>query len=66
VATGVLREFVSRLEGTITGDRDVALGSGEDVLDAGSAVYRPLLERAAILLAGVLVGLGLGRLVWRR
>ena len=66
VATGVLREFVSRLEGTITGDRDGASGSGEDVFDAGSAVYRPLLERAAILLAGVLVGLGLGRLVWRR
>jgi hypothetical protein len=66
VATGVLREFVSRLEGTITGDRDGASGSGEDVFDAGPAVYRPLLERAAILLAGVLVGLGLGRAVWRR
>ena len=33
---------------------------------ADSPFYRPLLERAAILLAGVLVGLGLGRLVWRR
>lgn len=66
VATGVLREFVGRLEGTITGEGVGALDGGEDVFDAGPAVYRPLLERAAILLAGVLVGLGLGRVVWRR
>ncbi|MGB9185975.1 MAG: SRPBCC family protein [Solirubrobacteraceae bacterium] len=68
VASGVLREFVGRLEGTITGEGESAgaVDGGEDVFDAGAAVYRPLLERAAILLAGVLVGLGLGRVVWRR
>ncbi len=66
VATGVLKEFVGRLEGTITGDGAGAPEGGEDVFDAGAAVYRPLLERAAILLAGVMIGLGLGRVVRRR
>jgi carbon monoxide dehydrogenase subunit G len=68
VASGILREFVGRLESTITGEGKSAgaLDGGEDVFDAGAAVYRPLLERAAILLAGVLFGLGLGRVVWRR
>jgi uncharacterized protein len=68
VATGVLREFVGRLEGAITGDGGAGSGSdgAGDVFDASAAVYRPLLERAAILLVGVLVGLGLGRVVWRR
>ena len=70
VASGVLREFASRLEQAIAGEADGSGGDagagGEDVFDAGAAVYRPLLERAAILLAGVIAGLGIGRLVWRR
>jgi len=67
VATGVLREFVGRLEGAITGNgtADTTAG-GDDVFDAGAAAYRPLLERAAILLAGVAIGLGLGRVIGRR
>jgi carbon monoxide dehydrogenase subunit G len=70
VASGVLKEFACRLERAITSEANGAGGGpragGEDVFDAGAAVYRPLLERAAILLAGVIAGLGLGRLVWRR
>jgi len=70
VAAGMLREFASRLELALAGQAD-GTGSGagagvEDFFDAGAAVYRPLLERAAILLAGMAAGLGLGRLVWRR
>jgi carbon monoxide dehydrogenase subunit G len=72
VASGVLREFASRLERAIAGEATPA-GAGlgcqagaEDVFDAGAAVYRPLLERAAILGTGVVLGLGLGRVIWRR
>jgi carbon monoxide dehydrogenase subunit G len=64
VASGVLREFAARLERAMTGPTDV--GPAEDVFDAGAAAYRPLLERAAILLAGVIAGLALGRLRRRR
>ena len=43
--------------------RSGAADGGDEVFDAGAAVYRPLLERAAILLAGVVAGLALGRAV---
>lgn len=66
VAAGVLREFASRLEPAILGGEGAQAASAGDVFDARGAVLRPLLERASILLAGVLVGLGLGRLIWRR
>jgi carbon monoxide dehydrogenase subunit G len=67
VASGVLREFAARLERALTGGDDGAAGTqDEDVFDAGAAVYRPLLERAAILLTGVIAGVALGRVVWRR
>jgi carbon monoxide dehydrogenase subunit G len=70
VATGVLREFASRLERVIAGEVGGAAAGPQEALegvfDAGAAAYRPLLERAAILLAGVVAGLGLGRLIWRR
>ena len=70
VASGVLKEFASRLERAIISEAEGAGGGpgagAQDVFDAGAAVYRPLLERVAILLAGVIAGLGLGRVVWRR
>ncbi len=70
VASAVLSEFASRLERAIVGAPDGAPGtggdSGDEVFDAGAAVYRPLLERTAILLTGVVAGLALGRVVWRR
>jgi carbon monoxide dehydrogenase subunit G len=70
VAAGLLREFADHLQLTITAQTDgpeSAPGARDkDVFDAGAIVYRPLLERVAILATGVLVGLGLGRLAWRR
>jgi uncharacterized protein len=68
IASAVLTEFASRLERAIVGSPDGSAGhfAPDEVFDAGAAVYRPLLERGAILLAGVLTGLALGRMVWRR
>jgi uncharacterized protein len=66
VAAGVLREFASRLERAIVGSEALPGAGDEAVFDAGGAVYRPLLERGAILLVGVLLGLGLGRALRRQ
>lgn len=66
VAAGVLREFAARLQRAIVGSEAIPGGDAEDVFDAGRAVYRPLLERGAILLVGVLVGLGLAHAARRR
>jgi carbon monoxide dehydrogenase subunit G len=64
VAGAVLGEFAGRLERELRGE-----GTAEEpgaVLDVGAAVRGPLLERTALVLAGVLAGLALGRAVWRR
>ena len=72
VASAVLSEFASRLGRAILAESNGAgglIGSGpgdDEAFDVGAAVYRPLLERAAILLTGVIAGLALGRAVWRR
>lgn len=75
VAAGVLREFASRLERAVTaGPAEAEAGARpgpaaadeDDFFDAGAAVYRPLIERGVILLAGVAAGLAIGRAVWRR
>ena len=61
VASGVLDEFAARLARLIVGDDERDETSSDHAFDAGCAVLAPLLERAAILLAGVLFGFGLGR-----
>jgi carbon monoxide dehydrogenase subunit G len=64
VAGAVLGEFAGRLERELRGE-----GTSEEpgaALDVGAAVRGPLLERTALVLAGVLAGLALGRAVWRR
>lgn len=66
VAGGVLGEFASRLERMLQGGDEPPPAAGDDVLDVSGAVRGPLLERAGIALAGLLVGLLLGRVVWRR
>ncbi|MEA2147574.1 MAG: uncharacterized protein QOG59_3161 [Solirubrobacteraceae bacterium] len=65
VAAGVLGEFATRLQDALTGAPDAELDASEP-FDAGRAVLRPLLERAAYALAGLLAGLVLGRVLWRR
>jgi carbon monoxide dehydrogenase subunit G len=66
VATRVLAEFAARLERALVSAEAAEDDGGGEVFDAGRAGWRPLMERAAIALAGVLVGLALGRVVWRR
>jgi hypothetical protein len=65
VAAGILREFAGRLEQALI-HGDAIAPSGEEAFDAGAAVLRPLIERAAILGAGFIAGLAAGRALWRR
>jgi carbon monoxide dehydrogenase subunit G len=65
VAGAILGEFATRLERELGGEPTVAPDAGE-ALDVSSALRGPLLERAALLLAGLLAGIALGRVVWRR
>jgi carbon monoxide dehydrogenase subunit G len=66
VAGSILGDFAGRLERELRGE--AVDGAGEDggVLDVSAAVRGPLLERAGLVLAGLLAGLALGRVVWRR
>ena len=66
VASGVLGDVAARLQRSIVEGEGADGASADEAFDARGAVLRPVLERVAILLAGVLAGLGLGRVVWRR
>jgi uncharacterized protein len=66
VAAGVLAEFAARLQDALTGVSDPTADDASEPFDAGRAVLGPLLERAAFALGGLLAGLALGRVVWRR
>jgi uncharacterized protein len=63
VAGTVLDDFAGRLERELRGE---AGDRGGRALDVGAAVRGPLLERAALVIAGLVAGLALGRVVWRR
>jgi uncharacterized protein len=65
VAGAILNDFAGRLERELRGEA-VAEHDGGRALDVSAAVRGPLLERAALVLAGLLAGLALGRVVWRR
>ena len=65
VAGAILGEFAGRLERELRGEGAPDDGAA-DVLDVTGAVRGPLLERAGLVLAGLLAGLALGRAVWRR
>jgi carbon monoxide dehydrogenase subunit G len=65
VAGAILGDFAGRLERDLRGEGAPAEGAG-GALDVSAAVRGPLLERAGLVLAGVLAGLALGRVVWRR
>jgi hypothetical protein len=64
VAGAVLAQFAERLEAELRGDPAPAGSDAE--LDVSAAVRGPLLERAGLVLAGLLAGVALGRVVWRR
>lgn len=66
VAGAILGDFAGRLERELRGEAAGAAGDGGGVLDVSAAVRGPLLERAGLVLAGLLAGLALGRVVWRR
>ena len=65
VAAGVLAEFASRLSDALSG-RAPAPSESVEAFDAGRVLLRPVIERAAFALAGLLAGLALGRAVSRR
>jgi uncharacterized protein len=66
VAGAILGDFAGRLERELSGEGAAGADGGDGVLDVTAAVRGPLLERAGLVLAGVLAGLALGRVVWRR
>jgi len=66
VAGAMLGEFAGRLERELRGDAAPAGPQDGEVLDVGGAVRGPLLERAGLVLAGLALGLLLGRVAWRR
>jgi len=66
VAGAILGDFAGRLERELSGDGASGDGAADGVLDVTAAVRGPLLERFALVLAGLLGGLALGRAVWRR
>jgi carbon monoxide dehydrogenase subunit G len=65
VASAILDDFAGRLERELRGEA-APDDRGAEALDVSAAVRGPLLERAGLVLAGVVAGLALGRLVWRR
>lgn len=65
IAAAIIAEFAGRLEEVLSGTAVVADEHAEP-WDAGSALISVALERGAYVVGGMVVGLALGRLVWRR
>jgi len=65
VAGTILDDFAGRLERELRGE-SAPEDRADRALDVGAAVRGPLFERAALVAAGLLAGLALGRVVWRR
>jgi carbon monoxide dehydrogenase subunit G len=65
VAGRMLDEFAGRLERELRGET-APEDHGEWALDVGAAIRGPLFARAALVAAGLIAGLALGRMVWRR
>jgi carbon monoxide dehydrogenase subunit G len=66
VAAGTLAAFAGRLSDALSGRGAPADSQAVEAFDAGRVLLRPLLERAAFALAGLVAGVLLGRVVWRR
>ena len=65
VAGAILGQFAGRLERELRGAA-APVEPAAEAMDVSAVVRGPLLERAGLVLAGLLAGLALGRLVWRR
>jgi carbon monoxide dehydrogenase subunit G len=65
VASAILDDFAGRLERELRGEAAPRDRDGR-ALDVGAAVRGPLLERAGLVVLGLVAGLALGRVVWRR
>ena len=66
VAGTILGEFAVRLEREMLGQGSPSDASADEALDVSGAVRGALLERAGLVTAGLVAGLALGRVVWRR
>jgi uncharacterized protein len=66
VAGAVLGEFAGRLERELRGEAPPSDVEPAGALDVGAAARGALLERAVLVLAGLVAGFALGRVVWRR
>ena len=66
VAGTILGQFAERLERELRGEGAAEENDPGEALDVGGAMRGALLERAALVLAGLVTGLALGRVVWRR
>jgi len=65
VAGAILGQFAGRLERELRGAA-APVEPAAEAMDVSAVARGPLLERAGLVLAGLLAGLALGRLVWRR
>jgi len=65
VAGAVLGQFAGRLERELRGAA-APVEPAAEAMDVSAVARGPLLERAGLVLAGLLAGLALGRVVWRR
>lgn len=66
VAGTILGEFAGRLERELRGEPAPEREAAGDALDVSGAVRGALMERAGLIAVGLVAGVLLGRVVWRR
>ena len=65
VAAGVLDRFAQALERELRGETPDTAGGGEDALEMGGVMAKALAERAALVVAGIAIGMAAGFAIGR-